>query len=419
MNPVIIVTVIVIIVIIVIIITTLIITQNNSDNSTENTGIISSNSIDVGTFIQAEQNLEHDPVAKFLNRNDRGESDVIVATGDQLVKDDNYIVSRGIKITDISRSGCYDGSIGLYNMSVRKTPNGYSGTIRGSSCNGCCPHNNFPFYSYAYYIDLRNDGSVRNLSLIDLGYDRFNQCINDDGTLRANGIEDPRIFMLNNEEWIMGNSLGLPQQSYPCINAMCIFKVSDPKSTFRILIPPKGVNLDQRQKNWSPFEYNGELYCEYSIEPHVILKIDTQTGVTEEKWRTGSHSQDITSDASLRGGAPPILIGPKTGSFSKRQNVDVIEGKNNALPKLFYLGVGHVRTKNTSDYLHFFYVFEPKPPFKMIKITSQFKLDGNERIQFAAGLSYDNDMVYISYGVDDCHNRISQFYISDILSIMK
>ena len=34
-----------------------------------------------------------------------------------------------------------------------------------------------------------------------------------------------------------------------------------------------------REKNWSPFEWRGQLYVEYAIEPRLVLALDTQTGV--------------------------------------------------------------------------------------------------------------------------------------------
>ncbi len=48
------------------------------------------------------------------------------------------IKGRETHITDISRNKCSNNGIGLYNMSVIKRVDGYSGVIRGSTWNGCC-----------------------------------------------------------------------------------------------------------------------------------------------------------------------------------------------------------------------------------------------------------------------------------------
>lgn len=337
----------------------------------------------------------------------------IVPDTTHIILDENF-VSRGIQTTDIARNNCIskdnkissnnEKSLGLYNMSVRKLFDGYSGIIRASTWNGCCSHNEAPSFSYAYYLTLDESGGIKSLYPINVNYKLFYKCTKRVGGIYASGVEDPRIFLFNGEEWVMANCLGLAQQHHPCVNSMCIFKVSDPIRTFKMLTAPLEVKPHQRQKNWSPFEYNGELYCEYSIEPHVILKIDVDTGLAEEHWRSGANHNDIEEDASLRGGAPPILIqNPK---------------REGGLQENFYLGIGHNRSA-ASGYLHFFYTFEATPPFKILQITPRFKLDGNERIQFAAGLSAYNDMIYISYGVDDCYNRISRFYLKDIISILK
>ena len=371
-----------------------------------NPSTLNSNEIDVSPIKGDTITVHLSELRQYLN-----DTTISIPIAPDGVYEDS-LVSRGIQITDISRTVCQnkpsndDASLGLYNMSILKQPDGYSGIIRGSTWNGCCEHNTPPSFSYAYYINLDDNGTVRNLDKVNLPYDTFDHCTKHVGDVYANGIEDPRVFLFKGEEWVIGNALGLPQQEYPCVNMMCIFKVSDPITTFRLLTPPHGVSLLQRQKNWSPFEYEGELYCEYSIEPHSILKIDLATGLTTEAWITGSPANDITSETSLRGGAPPILI---TNPQCK--------GKS-TLPEKFYLGVGHTRTRTTSNYLHFFYVFEAAPPFNILRVTPRFKLDGNERIQFAAGLSADDTMIYISYGVDDCYNRISRFYITDILHLL-
>ena len=36
------------------------------------------------------------------------------------------------------------------------------------------------------------------------------------------------------------------------------------------------------QKNWVPFVYAGELLAEYSLEPHIVLHVDTTSGKIAE-----------------------------------------------------------------------------------------------------------------------------------------
>lgn len=285
--------------------------------------------------------------------------------------------------------------IGMYNMSVRKTDTGYSGVIRGSSADGCRESNSQPLFSYAYYINLDHKADLINTQLIDLDYESMTLCPD---MFLANGFEDSKLFIFKGEEWVVGNVLGSVHQPEPCANTMCIFKISDPRLTFKLLSWDK-LNPKQTQKNWAVFEFNQELYCEYSLQPHVILKIDPETGITTEAHKTGKSGAHITSNKSLRAGACPILINYNGQSY--------------------YLNIGHVKSSYPFDYNHFFYIFEALPPFKILDMTDCYKLDYKARIQFAAGISEHNNNIYVSYGIEDCDNRISVYSMDRIMSMMR
>jgi len=309
-------------------------------------------------------------------------------------------------ISGASESVDYD-TIGMYNLSIRKVDNGFSGLIRGSTWNGCLSNNKPPAFGYPYAISLYDDGIIRNLARIPLNYNDFRHCTQTYLGVYANGIEDPKLFIFNNEEWAVANCLGSLQQKHPCVNMMCIFKITDPIQTFRFLTPPDGINPLQHQKNWSPFQYQDKLLCEYTLQPHNIIEIDMDTGHSHMLF--SSHDTDetinITLGHSYRGGAPPILI-----SYINKDSLE---------PEDFYLGVGHTRIPNKPNYLHFFYKFTSEPPFEILKISKSFKLDKNEAIQFASGLSLHNDIIYISYGIDDCYNRISSYSLDTIMNLLE
>jgi predicted GH43/DUF377 family glycosyl hydrolase len=282
----------------------------------------------------------------------------------------------------------------LLNLSAHKTLNGFVGLIRVHDHQN--EIGNSSTYSYPYYVHLTDDGHVIEFKRIDLNYSELQYCRSPYLNVHTNGIEDPRLFLFQGEEWCIANCLGSSEQTHPCVNTMCMFKLADPKLTFRLLKPPEGVNLNQRQKNWSPFEWNNRLMCEYSLKPRMIIQIDPETGTSNEIHRDNDDRISIQHPESLRGGAPPILI--------------------NLEDKLVYLGIGH--TIRGHDYLHFFYTFDPNPPFKYLNISSLFKLDGREAIQFATGLSYHNNRIYVSYGVNDNGNRISGFEIHSVIDLL-
>lgn len=276
-------------------------------------------------------------------------------------------------------------NLDLYNLSVIKSEEKdmYLGLVRG--------HNKTNSYSHPLYIELNNAGEIQKLELLNFDSEDFTICSN-------RGIEDPRIFIFKNELWGIGNCLGYKDQKIKCINTMCIFKLSNPKDTLKLLYHE---NNNIIQKNWSPFEYDNKLYCEYSIDPHVIYEINPNTGNNNNIIKSSSDFQFkiLSTKGRLSGGSSPILI-----SHFKTK---------------VYLNIGHVRLVNHS-YYHFFYMFERHPPFNIIGMSEIFKLETlNERIQFACGLSIQDDIVHISYGINDKSNMISTFNIYDINNMIQ
>lgn len=273
----------------------------------------------------------------------------------------------------------YISNTDLFNLSVIRLNNKYIGLIRG--------HNKGKNYSLPLYIEIDDDN--KKIELLDFDNKDFYSCNN-------NGIEDPRIFQFKNEYWGIANCLGYKDQKFKCVNTMCIFKLDNPKKIFKLLYHPENPKLIQ--KNWSPFSYNDKLYCEYTIDPHVIYGIDPETGVIDDIIHSDNDYKFGHKEGRLSGGAPPILI-----SHFREQ---------------FYLSIGHIRPSNHS-YYHFFYIFQSYPPFNIIGSSEIFKLDDKERIQFVSGLSVDGDILHVSYGIDDKYNKISTFNIYDINSKIK
>ena len=286
--------------------------------------------------------------------------------------------------------------LGMYNLSVHKYEDGYEGVIRCSSSNGCETFSPGPLFSYVFYVKFNNSGNILDVKLLDLDYYSMIGCSGKFG-YETNGIEDPKLFIYKREQWVVANIIGSNQQPNVCKNAICIFKAQYPRKTFKILDVPLGYNPNQTQKNWSFFEHEGDLLCEYSILPHIILKIDTNLGITTELHKTGKNGIDVTSYKSLRGGANSIRI--------------------TLAMKEYYLNIGHITTGYPHDYKQFFYIFEAKPPFEILGISEPSKLDYKARIQFASGISEFNDNIYVSYGISDCHNRISIFSKTKIMSL--
>lgn len=280
-----------------------------------------------------------------------------------------------------------------YNLSAMKTDDGFFGVIRSEQSRYGAN------FSLPEIVKINNDGIIKSLQPVNLDVSELKYCSERRYNVRANGVEDPKLFIYQGENWVIANVLGSKEQYHPCINTMCIFKLEDAKNTFKILTPP--FDNTRQQKNWQPFEWknNGQskLLCEYQLDPHIIFEIDIDTGNCTELARTfreNENSNNVKSKKSLRGGAPPIYIPEED----------------------IYIGVGH---SNHSDYLHFFYSFESKYPFRILNVSKMFKLENDELIQFVAGFSrHTDDNFYLTYGVADKDNRISKFSYSTVISML-
>ena len=258
------------------------------------------------------------------------------------------------------------------NLSVIKNKN-FQGFVRLWNSNQPQPH-----YSLPFYVEIDEIGNLLNMYLLDLDYENMT------GDITANGFEDPKIFIYRNKIWVSGTCLIYKKQT---VKKMAIFQLDNPKETFVILEPPG--HKTEIEKNWTFFEIDGELLCEYSLSPHIILKINVKTGECVEFCRT-----ETKKYLDMRLNSNPII-----------------------LDETSYLGVGHITTDR--NYSHFFYTFEKHFPFKITNISKLFKLDDNERIQFVGGISKEQGYIYISYGVEDKKNRISKIKLDEVLEMLE
>jgi hypothetical protein len=79
--------------------------------------------------------------------------------------------------------------------------------------------------------------------------------------------EDPRLFILQNEIYIIFNICNYENWG----RIMCISKYEEFKP---IKLWIEGENMHYKEKNWSPFVKNNKLYFVYSYDPLTILHYD-------------------------------------------------------------------------------------------------------------------------------------------------
>lgn len=196
--------------------------------------------------------------------------------------------------------------------------------------------------------------------------------------IMCKGPEDPRLFKFRNETWLYFQYRGMIDSH--CGHHLVICKLHD-KKTIRLQYD----RMTNFEKNWSPFEYNNELYFVYQFYPHTILLCDTTSGVCVKKYESTFDSKN-----KVGGGAPAALI----------------TWKNNT----YYLGVAHYR----DPYKNFFYIFRSEPPFNIISVGEPFSVS-TYHIEFCSGLLVDNDTITVSIGINDCNGVMVRFSLQEVM----
>lgn len=242
--------------------------------------------------------------------------------------------------------------------------------------------------TFSTVIALEIDTITKKVTKRDLDFNK-----NDFHSVYNTGIQDPRIFTFRNKYWGIANCIGHKGQKNPDKHTMCLFTIENPTQSLQFLYPANEEGI-RDQRNWSPFVYKNTLYCEYSIDPHIVYEIDTDLGVVKNVIASPNRytSRPNTSNF-LSGGAPPIYI--------------------THFREPYYLGIGHAKISKYR-YYHFFYVFEAKPPFRIVGYTNVHKLDDREELQYVSGLSITGDDLHVSYSTNRKNNILSIYNIYEI-----
>lgn len=161
--------------------------------------------------------------------------------------------------------------------------------------------------------------------------------------------EDPRLFLFRDELWM----------TYTDGNAIYITGV-DPEHQSLYLTNPirKPMNI-RMEKNWTFFEHEGVLYCNYKINPHTIFEMNGE-GAGYEKLQKQYASIQWDWGSELRGGSCPILYQGNYYAFFHSHS-DFPEDLKNQLHRQYHMGV---------------YVFEAAPPFKVIGVSKEPIMSG-------------------------------------------
>lgn len=159
----------------------------------------------------------------------------------------------------------------------------------------------------------------------------------------------------------------------------------------------EGASPYLREKNWVPFDYQGNLLLSYSLMPHKVLR----PLIGSDKCETyASSSQNIPWEyGELRGGTPAILDGDHYISFF-HSSIDLLSVYSNK--------------RSIAHYFMGAYIFSSKPPFEIQKVSPKpiighgfYKGDyyspywKSVRCVFPCGILVEEPYIYVSYGRQD------------------
>lgn len=159
----------------------------------------------------------------------------------------------------------------------------------------------------------------------------------------------------------------------------------------------EGETKELREKNWPPFDYQGNMLIAYSISPHRIFRPLIGTGECESFSLT---MPEIEWDwGELRGGTPALMVdGQYLAFFHSSKDMETV----------------HSQGQMISHYVMGAYTFSSSPPFEITQISKEPIVgkgfySGQEykpfwkpvRVVFPCGFIFDEEYVWVAYGRQD------------------
>jgi predicted GH43/DUF377 family glycosyl hydrolase len=213
--------------------------------------------------------------------------------------------------------------------------------------------------------------------------------------------QDPRLVSAGNRLYIVYNNV-LQDRRHPEIRRMVVAEVSFDGQNYNAENPDSIVYFDQEiqarsEKNWVPFEYEGQMLFARSINPHWILR--PFHGCSSCQTIASSRGRIQWYWGDLRGGTPAFLIDDEEYLAFFHSST--------------YLPTVHSHGKTVQHYFMGAYTFSRKPPFAITRISSEPIVGKNFyigqeyttwkplRVVFPGGFVLDDRFIWIAYGRQD------------------
>ena len=293
-----------------------------------------------------------------------------------------------------------------YNPSIIENEIGYLLFFRYDVINQMC---NSGFYTYigCAQLDKNFDQTEEEYTIIDTG-SKFS--------------EDPRIVRTGDDVYLFFND------EHPCgrINGrtMRVAKI-DLKDRTLDYTTNLDLQIQHIEKNWVPFEYIGEnnkaeLYIEYFMNPHKILKL------ADPRVNSIEHLSFPETSAFQRLSWPKIWGAPRGGSAARKIGDQYLS----------FFHSSFTDRRGNHWYLMGAYSFEAKAPFRITKISHYpILFEGiyttpymntacnNKQIIYPTGFCFEEkdgkNLIHVTCGENDCAIKVVTIDQTELLKSLK
>ncbi len=213
--------------------------------------------------------------------------------------------------------------------------------------------------------------------------------------------QDPRLVTVKNKLYIVFSNILDPvigeRENRRMFFAEVLFNGTEFSATTPSCMTRFDVENKQRwEKNWAPFDCQGNLLLTYEIQPHRIYYPNAEENCCETIAATFG---DLEWDwGVLRGGTPPLLEGDQyLGFFHTCKNLPTVQSEG----------------KNITHYFFGAYTFTKDAPFQLTQISPE-PIVGKDfysgpsyntwkplRVVFPCGHITDKNFVWVAYGKQD------------------
>lgn len=220
----------------------------------------------------------------------------------------------------------------------------------------------------------------------------------DDGCIRKR--QDPRLFVISDQLYVIYNNVQ-KMISNREVRRVLVAKVHFDGDRFyadnsELISDFEGLKSWRSEKNWVPFDYQGQFNLAYSLLPHKIMTPVFGEGRCDT---VSSSSGDIRWNwGQLRGGSSALLVDGNYLSFFH---------SSCEMPSV------HSKGKMARHYFMGAYVFSSTPPFEIKKISSEpifsqnfyngkpYKMWRPLQVVFPMGFFFNDQFIWVAYGRQD------------------